>query len=113
MEVQQKVSAQYGESQLGKIIRVLPEKLASASEFQMAQIHSWEHGHLRGQSQQTSTIELDENELFMVCRGHADAPDIDGRIYVPAGDIVEGEFIDVTITGYSDYDLFGELVSTP
>lgn len=113
MEVQQKVSAQYGESQLGKVIRVLPEKLASASEFQMAQIHSWEHGHLRGQSQQTSTIELDENELFMVCRGHADAPDIDGRIYVPAGEIVEGEFIDVTITGYSDYDLFGELVSTP
>ncbi len=39
-----------------------------------------------------------------VARGEADAPDIDGRVYVPR-ELPVGEFVDVTITGYQDYDL--------
>ncbi|MBL9218317.1 MAG: 30S ribosomal protein S12 methylthiotransferase RimO [Opitutaceae bacterium] len=39
-----------------------------------------------------------------VARGEADAPDIDGRVYVPR-DLPVGEFVDVKITGYQDYDL--------
>jgi ribosomal protein S12 methylthiotransferase len=39
-----------------------------------------------------------------VARGEADAPDIDGRVYVPR-DLPVGEFVDVEITGYQDYDL--------
>ncbi|MFO1446796.1 MAG: 30S ribosomal protein S12 methylthiotransferase RimO [Opitutaceae bacterium] len=39
-----------------------------------------------------------------VARGEADAPDIDGRVYVPRS-LPVGEFADVTITGYRDYDL--------
>jgi ribosomal protein S12 methylthiotransferase len=39
-----------------------------------------------------------------VARGEADAPDIDGRIYV-SRDLPVGEFAQVTITGYRDYDL--------
>lgn len=39
-----------------------------------------------------------------VARGEADAPDIDGRVYVPLG-LPVGEFATVTITGYHDYDL--------
>ena len=39
-----------------------------------------------------------------VARGEADAPDIDGRVYVPR-DLPVGEFIEVKITGYQDYDL--------
>jgi ribosomal protein S12 methylthiotransferase len=39
-----------------------------------------------------------------VARGEADAPDIDGRIYVPR-ELPIGEFVDVAITGYQDYDL--------
>lgn len=39
-----------------------------------------------------------------VARGEADAPDIDGRVYVPR-DLPVGEFVDVKITGYHDYDL--------
>jgi ribosomal protein S12 methylthiotransferase len=39
-----------------------------------------------------------------VARGEADAPDIDGRVYVPR-DLPVGEFVEVTITGYQDYDL--------
>jgi ribosomal protein S12 methylthiotransferase len=39
-----------------------------------------------------------------VARGEADAPDIDGRVYVPR-ELPVGEFADVTITGCRDYDL--------
>jgi ribosomal protein S12 methylthiotransferase len=39
-----------------------------------------------------------------VARGEADAPDIDGRIFVPAG-LPPGRFAEVTITGSRDYDL--------
>ncbi len=39
-----------------------------------------------------------------VARGEADAPDIDGRVYIPR-ELPVGEFIDVTITGHHDYDL--------
>jgi ribosomal protein S12 methylthiotransferase len=39
-----------------------------------------------------------------IARGEADAPDIDGRVYVPS-ELPVGEFIQVKITGYQDYDL--------
>ncbi len=39
-----------------------------------------------------------------VARGEADAPDIDGRIYVPLT-LPVGKFVNVKITGYEDYDL--------
>lgn len=39
-----------------------------------------------------------------VARGEADAPDIDGRVYVPIT-VRVGEFATVKITGYEDYDL--------
>jgi ribosomal protein S12 methylthiotransferase len=39
-----------------------------------------------------------------VARAEADAPDIDGRVYVPK-DLPVGDFATVEITGYHDYDL--------
>lgn len=39
-----------------------------------------------------------------VARGEADAPDIDGRVYVPLT-LPVGEFAEVVITGSRDYDL--------
>ncbi len=39
-----------------------------------------------------------------VARGEADAPDIDGRVYVPR-ELPVGQFVEVKITGYQDYDL--------
>ena len=39
-----------------------------------------------------------------VARGEADAPDIDGRIYVP-GKLPVGKFAEVHITGHHEYDL--------
>ena len=39
-----------------------------------------------------------------VARGEADAPDIDGRIYLPIT-VPVGDFAQVEITGFEDYDL--------
>jgi ribosomal protein S12 methylthiotransferase len=39
-----------------------------------------------------------------VARGEADAPDIDGRVYVPRN-LPVGEFVDVKINAFHDYDL--------
>jgi ribosomal protein S12 methylthiotransferase len=39
-----------------------------------------------------------------VARGEADAPDIDGRVYVPR-EVKVGQFATVTINGHHDYDL--------
>jgi ribosomal protein S12 methylthiotransferase len=39
-----------------------------------------------------------------VARGEADAPDIDGRVYLPIT-VPVGEFAEVKITGFEDYDL--------
>ena len=39
-----------------------------------------------------------------VARGEADAPDIDGRVYVPKS-LPVGAFVDVTINSFHDYDL--------
>jgi ribosomal protein S12 methylthiotransferase len=39
-----------------------------------------------------------------VARGESDAPDIDGRVYVPR-EFPVGQFAQVTINGHHDYDL--------
>jgi ribosomal protein S12 methylthiotransferase len=39
-----------------------------------------------------------------VARGEADAPDIDGRVYLPIT-VPVGDFVTAQITGYEDYDL--------
>ena len=41
---------------------------------------------------------------YRVARGEADAPDIDGRVYV-RGKVPLGEFARVRIVGHTDYDL--------
>jgi ribosomal protein S12 methylthiotransferase len=46
---------------------------------------------------------------YHVGRGEADAPDIDGRVYV-RGQVTVGEFARVKIIGHTDYDLIAEAV---
>jgi len=43
----------------------------------------------------------------LVARGEADAPDIDGRVYV-LGRLPVGEFATVKVVGHTDYDLVAE-----
>jgi ribosomal protein S12 methylthiotransferase len=46
----------------------------------------------------------------MTARGEADAPDIDGRVYV-RGRLTPSAFAQVKIVGHTDYDLVAEAMS--
>ena len=71
-----------------------------------ANVSSWEHGLIReAETQHCSQIK----GHYLVGRGEADAPDIDGRVYV-RGQAPVGEFARVKIIGHTDYDLIGETV---
>ncbi|HWW01704.1 MAG TPA: 30S ribosomal protein S12 methylthiotransferase RimO [Candidatus Acidoferrum sp.] len=103
MAVQHEVAAEVSESFVGRAIRVLVEKAASARELKGARISSWEHGLLRGPDEHTARLK----GRYLVARGEADAPDIDGRVYVH-GQLPPGEFATVTVVGHTDYDLIAE-----
>ena len=54
----------------------------------------------------------DSNEGYYTARIYADAPDIDGCVFVESDEkYLSGEFIKVKISDYSEYDLIGETVS--
>ena len=46
---------------------------------------------------------------YLIARGEADAPDIDGRVYV-RGKVPVSEFARVKVVGHTDYDLIAEKV---
>ena len=50
---------------------------------------------------------IDYDKSCFVGRAYFSAPDIDGKVYFNADSAVQGEYYDVLITSYSDYDLFG------
>ena len=58
-----------------------------------------------GADDDESTSQLEGD--YLVARGEADAPDIDGRVYV-RGELTVGDFAEVKIIGHTDYDLIAE-----
>ena len=100
MAAQREVARQVAGGFVGREMRVLVEGQASARDLQKAQVSSWEHGHLRGRDQHRDQLRGN----YLVARGEADAPDIDGRVYV-RGTLAPGEFATVRIVGHTDYDL--------
>jgi ribosomal protein S12 methylthiotransferase len=103
MAAQHEVAVSVAESFVGRKIRVLVENEATAKDLKAARISSWEHGLIRSQD----THSADLKGRYLVARGEADAPDIDGRVYV-RGDLPKGEFADVNVIGHTDYDLIAE-----
>ena len=103
MAEQLKVARAVSESFVGRELEVLVESEASAKELRNANISSWEHGLLRGKDEHSSQLK----GRYLVARGEADAPDIDGRVYV-RGHLPLGEFARVKIIGHTDYDLIAE-----
>jgi ribosomal protein S12 methylthiotransferase len=69
-----------------------------------ANVSSWEHGLVRDGSTQDSKLKI---KNYSVARGEADAPDIDGRVYV-RGLLPIGEFARVKVVSHTDYDLIAE-----
>ncbi|HMP83606.1 MAG TPA: 30S ribosomal protein S12 methylthiotransferase RimO [Verrucomicrobiota bacterium] len=109
MAEQHKVAVAVSESFVGRTLKVLVEGQANAKELHKANVRSWEHGFLRdaeSPDSQLSTLN------YLVARGEADAPDIDGRVYVRATKrkLPVGAFARVKIIGHTDYDLIAEPV---
>ncbi len=104
MAAQHKVAVAVSESFVGREIKVLVEGQAAAKQLQQANVSSWEHGLMREDSTRNSKL---ETRNYQVARGEADAPDIDGRVYV-RGKLPVGEFARVKIIGHTDYDLIAE-----
>jgi ribosomal protein S12 methylthiotransferase len=103
MAAQLAVARGVSEAYVGRELRVLVEGEASAKELKNANVSSWEHGLLRGADTHRGQLK----GRFLVARGEADAPDIDGRVYV-RGEVTPGEFARVKIVGHTDYDLIAE-----
>jgi ribosomal protein S12 methylthiotransferase len=103
MAVQHKIAKQVSESFVGREIKVLVEGEANAKQLQSANVSSWEHGLIRETDKNTAQM----NGNYFVARGEADAPDIDGRVYI-RGNLPVGEFARVKIVGHTDYDLIAE-----
>ena len=103
MAAQHKVAVQVAGSFVGRALKVLVEQTASPTEVRRARVSSWEHGLIRGRDQHTAGLK----GRFLIARGEADAPDIDGRVYV-RGQLPLGEFAQVKVIGHTDYDLIAE-----
>ena len=101
MAAQHKVAVTVAESFVGREIKVLVEGEADEKQLQAANVSSWEHGLVR--EPETKHLKL-KTKNFLVARGEADAPDIDGRVYL-RGQLPIGDFARVKIIGHTDYDL--------
>jgi ribosomal protein S12 methylthiotransferase len=106
MHAQHKVATAVSESFVGREIKVLVEGQADTKQLQAANVSSWEHGLIRETDKHTSQMK----GHYLVARGEADAPDIDGRVYIH-GKLPIGEFAKVKIIGHTDYDLIAEPAS--
>lgn len=105
MAEQRQVAREVAAGFVGRTIKVLVEREPNARELNDAQTRSREHGWLREGDAQASQL----RGRLLVARGEADAPDIDGRVYV-RGKLALGEFARVRIIGHTDYDLIAEPV---
>ena len=106
MAAQHTVAVQVAESFMGREIKVLIEGAADAKQLQGANVSSWEHGLIREADKHTAQMK----GSYFVGRGEADAPDIDGRVYIRGGKLPVGSFARVKIIGHTDYDLIAEPV---
>jgi len=108
MAEQHKVAVAVSENFLGREIKVLIEGEANAKQLQNACVSSWEHGLIRETDRQARQMK----GHYFVGRGEADAPDIDGRVYVRAAKsaLPVGQFVKVKVIGHTDYDLIAEPV---
>lgn len=84
MEVQAEISAQRLQQKIGKTMQVLVDEIR----------------------------ESEEGDIAAVARSSADAPDIDGLVFIenPAKSIKPGQFVNVKIIDADEYDLYGEPV---
>jgi len=105
MAAQHNIATQVAESFVGRTLNVLVEGEASAKALQQARISSWEHGLIRVEDAHLAQLK----GRYLVARGEADAPDIDGRVYL-RGTAPIGEFARAKVIGHTDYDLIADTI---
>lgn len=106
MAEQLKIARRISESYVGREIDVLIENEVQPDELSNSNVSSWEHGLIRSTANADGPASNGRGPL-LVARGQADAPDIDGRVYV-RGSLPLGEFARVKIIGHTDYDLIAK-----
>lgn len=104
MAAQLEVARSVSQAMVGRELRVLTEGPATAESLTGAKVLNWEHGLLREGG--AAGVPGDARR-YTVARSEADAPDIDGRVYV-RGRLPAGLFARVRIVGHTDYDLIAE-----
>jgi len=111
MAEQLRVAREIAASRVGREMAVLIEAQARPDDLRAANVRSWEHGLMRSSatSKRMPSPVPGGTGHFSIARSQADAPDIDGRVYV-RGKLPPGEFARVKIIGHTDYDLIGEAV---
>jgi ribosomal protein S12 methylthiotransferase len=107
MAEQLKIARQVCASYVGREMDVLVEGHAQGRDLERANVTSWEHGLIRSGATVPQKESRRQRQRFLVARGQADAPDIDGRVYV-RGRSPPGQFARVKIIGHTDYDLIGQ-----
>jgi ribosomal protein S12 methylthiotransferase len=80
MAEQLQVARNHAAACVGRTMKVLVEKAASTQDLPQAAVTSWEHGLIRQANADATLL----TGRYAVARGEADAPDIDGRVYVGA-----------------------------
>ncbi len=103
MAVQREIAEEISTGFVGRELRVLVEGRASAGQLRQARISSWEHGLIRAAEPGGERL----GGGYLAARSEADAPDIDGRVYV-RGDLPTGEFARVRVAGHTTYDLIAK-----
>jgi ribosomal protein S12 methylthiotransferase len=105
MEAQRAVARSVAAAQLGRTLRVLVEKPIQTRALPHDAVQSWEHGLIRADEGKGLRL----RGRYFMARGEADAPDIDGRVYV-RGTLPVGQFAHVRVVDHTDYDLLAEPV---
>ena len=83
MEVQQEIAFAYNEAQVGRRLEVLIDR------------------------------DIPGEKDALIGRSPADAPDVDGVVYVTGRDLAPGQLVDCEIVTTRGYDLIGAAVSEP
>jgi ribosomal protein S12 methylthiotransferase len=103
MAAQHVIARELSAAAVGREFTVLTEGPANTQQLRAANVFNWEHGFIR---EDAPAARLGSRR-YTVGRSEADAPDIDGRVYV-RGRLPAGEFVRVRVIGHTDYDLIAE-----
>jgi ribosomal protein S12 methylthiotransferase len=106
MAEQLRIARRVSESFVGRTLKVLVEGDASTEQLKNASASSRKQGFF---CELETSHASPANCHYVVARGEADAPDIDGRILI-RGKLPVGEFARVEVIGHTDYDLIAQPV---